>query len=132
MPISVSVPTVPSIPASVVVAKPVGAPAPNSSNTGVKGAQPASMKSTEGMALKRYRKVKQRVKYYELKKSLLGNLTKSEEFMYQKMQSLMKKARKLAAPELIRINMIRKSHKGRGKKRGSDLTKLMTNAVKKK
>jgi hypothetical protein len=44
----------------------------------------------------------------------------------------MKKARKLAAPELIRINMIRKSHKGRGKKRGSDLTKLMTNAVKKK
>jgi hypothetical protein len=61
-----------------------------------------------------------------LKKQLIGNLSKAEEFLYLRMKSRLKKARKLAAPELIQLNLKKKSSRGKGKRRGSDLSKLLT------
>jgi hypothetical protein len=123
--ISTSIPKVPSTPPVGGTGKSGGLPNPmNSTNSAVPKTTPKP--STEGMALKRYRKIKQRVKYYELKKQLIGNLSKAEEFLYLRMKSRLKKARKLAAPELIQLNLKKKSSRGKGKRRGSDLSKLLT------
>lgn len=89
-----------------------------------------SPKQTEGMGVARYRKAKMRVKYYELKKQIMGSLTKGEQFLLDRFRSRLKKLRKIAAPELIQNLIKRKAAKGRGKRRGSDLSKLMSGKIK--
>lgn len=120
--INTKIPTVSSTP-------PKGGSAPVASKT-VSKTTTTKSKNLEGMAVRRYRKMKQRVKYYELKKALLGNLTKGEEFLYQRFKLRLRKARKMAAPELIQQNLKKRAARGHGKKRGSDLSKLMTGKLK--
>lgn len=83
-------------------------------------------KKEESTALKRYRVARNRVKYYRFKLEVIGHLTKGEEFQYKRAQARVLKFKKMAAPELIRINLKKKASRGKGKRRGSDLAKFMS------
>ena len=84
------------------------------------------MKSTEGMAVRRYRSTKRRVQFYTLKLRLFGMLSKGDQFLLDKYKNRLMKLRKIAAPELIQNLLKKRASRGRGKKRGSDLNKLMS------
>lgn len=123
--IKLSVPKVHTLPQSMASKSP--APAGNSTTSTTPKAH--SIKSVEGMAVKRYRSTKMRVQFYTLKKQLFGNLTKGDQFLLDKYSSRLMKLKKIAAPELIQNLLKRRASHGRGKKRGSDLNKLMSKSL---
>lgn len=88
-----------------------------------------SMKSTEGMAVRRYRSTKMRVQFYTLKMRLFGMLSKGDQFLLDRYKNRLMKLRKIAAPELIQNLLKKRASRGKGKKRGSDLNKLMSKAL---
>lgn len=88
-----------------------------------------SMKSTEGMAVRRYRSTKMRVQFYTLKMRLFGMLSKGDQFLLDKYKNRLMKLRKIAAPELIQNLLKKRASRGKGKKRGSDLNKLMSKNI---
>lgn len=123
--IKVSIPAVSTFPQVKVSSTPK--PAGTSTTTN----HPAPLKNTEGMAVKVYRKLKKRVQFYTLKQQLFGNLSKGDQFLLAKSQSRLIKARKIAAPELIQQLLKKRASRGKGKKRGSDLQKLMSKNISK-
>lgn len=110
--------------------KAMGALSKPSSGTGVKKIR--SKKPPVSSILLKYRRAKMMVKYLTLKKEVMkGQLTKGDLFLLARFQSKLKKMRKMAAPELIKLNMKRRMSRGKGKRRGSDLSKLMGAPIKK-
>ena len=101
-------------------------PAPAGTSTTSIKPKVNSMKSTEGMAVRRYRSTKRRVQFYTLKLRLFGMLSKGDQFLLDKYKNRLMKLRKIAAPELIQNLLKKRASRGRGKKRGSDLNKLMS------
>lgn len=76
-------------------------------------------KSASGStALAKYKKFKKLYKFFALKKEVGLSFTSGDETKLKKYKAKMEKARKLAAPELIRLQRTKKSAIGRGKKRG--------------
>lgn len=101
-------------------------PKPAGTSTTSSGPKKISMKKEEGMAMRRYRSTKRRVQFYTLKMQLFGMLSKGDQFLLQKYKNRLIKLRKIAAPELIQNLLKKRASRGKGKKRGSDLSKLMS------
>lgn len=84
----------------------------------------------ESVSLTRMRKWKRVLVFLKAKKDVskgktgLTTWTSGDETQLVKATSRFNKARKMAAPELIKINRAKRSARGRGKKRGSDLSRL--------
>ena len=69
-------------------------------------------------ALEKYKKFKQLYKFYSLKKSIGIQFSSGDQVKLDKYKTKMDKARRLAAPELIKLQRTKKAAVGRGKKRG--------------
>jgi len=73
----------------------------------------------ESAALVKYRKFKKLYKLYQLKKEVgIEPFTAGDAVKLKKYRAKMDKARKLAAPELIKLVRAKRAARGRGKKRG--------------
>lgn len=120
--INTTIPTVSTLPQAIRSTTPKPAGQSTTSTT-------SRPKKMEGMAVQRYRKTKQKVQFFTLKEKLFGPLSKGDQFLKDRFASRLVKARKIAAPELIQQLLKRKASRGKGKKRGSDLSHLMTNQI---
>lgn len=90
-----------------------------------KSAKPSG--SSVPKTIEKYNRMRKLFKFYSLKKELGISYNSGDDAKLERYRKRMEKARKLAAPELIKKQRAKKAAKGRGKKRGGvggDLSKL--------